>query len=82
MTDCLYIVYFLCRMTLHQCKIMFGGWLGAYKQWKEVPLNPPNNLTAQLQQEIPACLSMGMHVCLCVCAHASVYLILDLLRQP
>lgn len=63
---------------------MFGGWLDAYKQWKEVPLNPPNNLTAQLQQEIPVCLTMGRYVCLCVRAHAHarVHLIHDLLRQP
>lgn len=51
MTGHLYIVYPLHRMTLHMCKLMFGGWPSAYKQWKKVPLKPTNNLTGGLQQE-------------------------------
>lgn len=51
MAGCLHSVYPLCRMPLHKCKVMFGGWLTAYKQWKKVPLSPAHSRTGRLQQE-------------------------------
>lgn len=59
-------------MTLDDCKVTFGGWPDAYKQWKEVPLNPQTNLWPSFSRKSLHVLSM----------RACVYHILDPLSCP
>lgn len=60
-----------CRMTLHKCKVMFGGWLDAYKQMERGASQSPKQPHCPTTAGNP-CVFKNRDKCVSVCAHACI----------